>query len=597
MKKLTLTNKILYGVAAIFLFWLGDWMGNTYQMTEGTTTQKITAAVDVTSFLAHPFRLSFMPFSLLCGLGAVALAALIAVCVVFSKHRLMPQKEYGSARWGNETDIAPFVDADPHNNLPLTATEKLSLAPRMKVTPDDNYNRNKNLLVIGPSGSGKSRGVAKPEMLEFNSNYVVTDPKGELLDSMGNVFLKQGYKVKVFNLKDRDKSDYYNLFAYLKTEDDILVITKNLIANLKDDPRVKNSSDPIWEEGMTAVLEALIGYTLFELEPAERNMSSVMTLFNLMEVQDNNPHFMSRLDVLFEDLERTKPDSFACKQYHIYKMAASKTAQSINVSLGLRMSVFNIPSIAKICADDTLALHELGGEEKVVLFIVLPDTTKAFNFLAAVMYQQLFNLLVEIADHSPGHHLPRHCRFILDEFPNIGQIPDFEILISTIRSRDIAVTIIYQSLAQMKSQYKDDWVTILENCDSLLILGAGSNPENLEFYSKLLGKATIEVLNTSENRGGQGSYTKSYQALGRELMTPEEIRTMKRGWCLLIISGLPPFLSRKYDLERHPNYHLLEEETDPVFDFAARGEAELTKFMAGVKTVNTVTLANQINSL
>ena len=598
MKKMTLGNKILYGVAAFFLFWLGDWMGNAYRLAEGTATQKITAAVDVASFMAHPLRLSFLPFPLLCGLGTALLAAFIMVCVVLGKHRLMPQKEYGSARWGNETDIAPFVDADPHNNLPLTDTEKISLAPRMKVTADDDYNRNKNLLVIGPSGSRKSRGVAKPEMLEFNSNYVVTDPKGELLDSMGGAFLKQGYKVKVFNLKDRSKSDHYNLFAYLKTEDDILVVTKNIIANLKDDPRVKSSSDPIWEEGITALMEALIGYTMFELEPAERNMNSVMTLFNLLEVQDNNPHFVSRLDVLFEDLERVKPDSFACKQYKIYKMAAPKTAQSINVSLGLRMSAFNIPSIAKICADDTLALHELGGDEKVILFIVLPDTTKAFNFLAAVMYQQLFGMLVEIADQRPNHRLPQHCRFILDEFPNIGQIPDFEILISTIRSRDIAVTIIYQSLNQLKSQYKDDWVTILENCDSFLILGAGSNPENLEFFSKLLGKATIEVMNTSENRGGQGSYTKSYQALGRELMTPEEIRTMRRGWCLLIISGLPPFLSRKYDLVKHPNYHLLEEEgDDPVFDFAARGEAELTQFMSGVKTVSTVTLANQINSL
>ncbi len=261
-------------------------------------------------------------------------------------------------------DIAPFVDADPQQNLPLTATESLSLSPKMKVTANDNYNRNKNVIVFGPSGSGKSYSVAGPQLLQFNSNYVLSDPKGELLDTYGNVLLAQGYTVKVFNLKDRYKSDHYNLFAYIKNEDDILVVTKNLVQNLKDDPRAKTTADPIWEEGMTALLEALIGYVFYEEKPENRNMNSVMTLLLMLETSDSNPNSVSQLDLIFEDLSIRKPESFAAKQYKLYKMAPGKTAQSINVSLGLRMSAFNVPSIADICADDTIDLRELGSEKK-----------------------------------------------------------------------------------------------------------------------------------------------------------------------------------------------------------------------------------------
>lgn len=519
-----------------------------------------------------------------------------AICVKYSKHRLMPQKEYGSARWGGPEDIAPFLDENAQNNLPLTASESLSLSPKMKVTANDNYNRNKNVIVFGPSGSGKSYSVAGPQLLQFNSNYVLSDPKGELLQEYGNVLLSQGYKVKVFNLKDRDKSDHYNLFAYIKNEDDILVVTKNLVKNLKEDPTAKSTADPIWEEGMTALLEALIGYVFYELEPEERNMNSVMTLLLMLESQGDGPNSVSQLDLLFDDLSINKPDSFAAKQYKLYKMAPGKTAQSINVSLGLRMSAFNIPSIANICADDTIDLRELGSEKKVALFVVTPDTTTAYNFLAAVMFQQCFQILVDIADHRPDKRLPRHLRFLLDEFPNIGMIPDFQILISTIRSRDIACTLIYQSLNQLKSQYKDDWATIYENCDSMIVLGAGGNPENLEFFSKALGKATIEVMNTSENKGSQGSYTKSYQALGRELMTPEEIRTMPRNWCLLMISGVAPFYSRKYNLKDHPNYHLVEAEGGKPFDYDRRAEQSFADFISNVKDVKTVNLCAENNN-
>lgn len=485
--------RIWIPIAAVLCFWLGNWMGHTYELTEGTTTHRLAAALNLNSLLLYPFRLSADAFSLGCGIAATLMAGLIYLCVKYSKHRLMPQKEYGSARWGGPEDIAPFLNENPQNNLPLTASESLSLSPKMKVTANDNYNRNKNVIVFGPSGSGKSYSVAGPQLLQFNSNYVLSDPKGELLQEYGDVLLSQGYKVKVFNLKDRDKSDHYNLFAYIKNEDDILVVTKNLVKNLKEDPTAKSTADPIWEEGMTALLEALIGYVFYELEPEERNMNSVMTLLLMLESQGDGPNSVSQLDLLFDDLSINKPNSFAAKQYKLYKMAPGKTAQSINVSLGLRMSAFNIPSIANICADDTIDLRELGSEKKVALFVVTPDTTTAYNFLAAVMFQQCFQILVDIADHRPDKRLPRHLRFLLDEFPNIGMIPDFQILISTIRSRDIACTLIYQSLNQLKSQYKDDWATIYENCDSMIVLGAGGNPENLEFFSKALGKASYTV--------------------------------------------------------------------------------------------------------
>ena len=590
------TSRAVLAVAALLMFWLRNRMGGAYQTTNGTVTQKLAAALNLQLLLAHPLRLSADGFCLACGTAAVLLAGLVYLCVKYGKHRLLPQKEYGSARWGTPQDIAPFVDADPQQNLPLTATESLSLSPRMKVTANDNYNRNKNVIVFGPSGSGKSYSVAGPQLLQFNSNYVLSDPKGELLDTYGNVLLAQGYTVKVFNLKDRDRSDHYNLFAYIRNEDDILVVTKNLVKNLKEDPTAKTSADPIWEEGMTALLEALIGYVFYEEKPENRNMNSVMTLLLMLETSDSNPNSVSQLDLIFEDLSIRKPESFAAKQYKLYKMAPGKTAQSINVSLGLRMSAFNVPSIADICADDTIDLRELGSEKKAALFVVTPDTTTAYNFLAAVMFQQCFQVLVDIADHRPDHRLPRHLRFLLDEFPNIGMIPDFQILISTIRSRDIACTLIYQSLSQLKSQYKDDWATIYENCDSLIVLGAGSNPENLEFFSKALGKATIEVMNTSENKGSQGSYTKSYQALGRELMTPEELRTMPRNLCLLMISGVAPFYSRKYDLQKHPNYPLVQAQENQPFDYDRRAKMRFADFIRNVKDVKTIDLCAENNN-
>ena len=404
-----------------------------------------------------------------------------------------------------------------------------------------------------------------------------------------DVLLSQGYDVKVFNLKDRDKSDHYNPFAYIHDTDDIVVVAKNLIKNMKEDPRQKNTADPIWEEGSTSLLEALLAYVHFEQPPEMHNMNSVMELFVLMQHR-YGPQGRSQLDDIFEDLAMEKPASFAARQYGLYHMAPDKTAQSIDVSLGMRMSAFNIPSIMKICEDDTIHLEELASDKKVALFVVTPDTTTAYNFLAAVMFQQCFQILVHTADNREDHCLPRHVRFLLDEFPNIGMIPDFQILISTIRSRNIGCTLIYQSIAQLKSQYGDDWGTILENCDSELVLGGSNNPESLEFFGKQLGKRTIEVLNTTENLGAQGSFSKNYQVASRDLMTPEEIRTMPRNRCLLMISGVVPFYSYKFDLKKHPNYALVEKEGHRPFDYERRAENNFVAFMKNVQEINNIEL-------
>ena len=502
--------------ASLGCFWLGNRVGVLYVSAAGTVTQRLAAAVNLSKIVLHPLQLSPAPIPVGCGVGAALLAGLVYLCIKYSGHRLVPQKEYGSARWGTAADIAPFLHEKESENIPLTATESLSLAMKMPVTAENNYNRNKNVIVFGPSGSGKSYSVAGPQLLQFNSNYVLSDPKGELLDTYGNVLVSQGYDVKVFNLKDRDKSDHYNPFAYIHDTDDIVVVAKNLIKNMKEDPRQKNTADPIWEEGSTSLLEALLAYVYFEQPPEMHNMNSVMELFVLMQHR-YGPQGRSQLDDIFEDLAMEKPASFAARQYGLYHMAPDKTAQSIDVSLGMRMSAFNIPSIMKICEDDTIHLEELASDKKVALFVVTPDTTTAYNFLAAVMFQQCFQILVHIADNREDHCLPRHVRFLLDEFPNIGMIPDFQILISTIRSRNIGCTLIYQSIAQLKSQYGDDWGTILENCDSELVLGGGNNPESLEFFGKQLGKRTIEVLNTTENLGAQGSFSKNYQVASRDM--------------------------------------------------------------------------------
>lgn len=586
-------------VGCLLAFWSMNRAGFLYQSSQASGINRLLETLNALTqqLLLHPLWLALDGVSILWGTCAAALVCLAYLYVIFGTRPRLPGKEHGSATWGTDATIKPFLDSDSKNNIILTETESLSMSSRMKRTDEDDFNRNKNVLILGGSGSSKTRGHVKPNILQMNCNYALTDPKGALLKECGHALAENGYTIKVFNLKDRAESDHYNLFAYLENEDDVVKIAKNLIKNMKDDPNGMPPNDPIWEEGMTALIEAVFGYVLFELLPQERNMSSAMQLFSLLSIDGNSEKFVSPLDMVFRRLQAQKPDSFAVKQYQIYKMAPPKTAQSINISLGLRLSAFNIPSIAKITSDDTLNLKELGEDKKVALFIVLPDTTRAFNFLAVVMYQQLFDMLVTQADSRPEQRLPRHVRFILDEFANIGKIPDFEILIATIRQREISATIILQSMSQLKSAYKDDWETIVNNCDTFLFLGGVSTPDSLEYVSKKLGKATIETISTSDTRGTQGSFQKSYQLLGRELLTPDEVGRLKRRYCILFISGVAPFYSRKYSLEKHPNYHLLSD-ADPknIFTYERRKEYAAQSFLSTVSDVEDISLS-ELNNL
>lgn len=571
---------------ALLVFWLFNRMAEQYRIAPGQAVEKLEKATELKVIFRHPFQLSFFGSDLLWGLLAAAVIAGIYIYFFTARRPRMPGKEYGSAEWGNEETIKPLIDANPDNNIILTETERLSMSGRMPRTSEDDFNRNKNVLIIGGSGSGKTRFYVKPNLLQMNCNYVVTDPKGALLQECGHALAANGYKIKVFDLKNRENSERYNMLAYVHNEDDIVKLAKNIITNLKPDPRVQSSGDPIWEEGMTGLLEALISFVMTELPEKERNMVSVMELFRLLSIQVEDGKEICPLDNVFNDLKKRKPDSFALKQYEIYKMASPKTAQSINVSLGLRLNSFNIPSVARIVADDDLNLDELGTDEKVALFIILPDTTRAYNFLAAVMYQQLFDILVMKADTSGSFRLPRHVRFILDEFANLGQIPDFEVLIATIRQREISVNIILQSLSQLESLYKNDWRTIVDNCDTFLYLGGVASTDSLEFVSKRLGKGTIETTNITEQHSGQGGMSKSLQLIGRELMLPDEISRMKRRYCILIITGLPPFFSRKYNLEKHPRYALLEDaDKNNRFDPARDGALAFFSNVKGVMDI------------
>lgn len=589
-KEKNLIQWVVFGVVAGYLGNRITWL---YASCSGSAVDKLSAALDVmTSILERPLFFSFSAPALIGTFVGVVAVYLCYVYFVLSAHHLMPGKEHGSAEWGTPEDISPLQDKDPMKNVLLTDTEGLSTSGRLPVTKDNDFNRNKNTILVGGPGSGKTRYFVKPNLLQMNCNYIVTDPKGSVLKECGYALASHGYKIKVLDLVHMDQSDHYNPFAYMQTEDDVLKTAKNIITNLKENPRQSSSSDPLWEEGMAGLLEAIMAYVLFELRPEEQNMNSVMEIFRLTQVKENVPDYVSPLDILFEDLKKEKPDAFAVKQYEIYKMAAAKTAESINVSLGMRLASFNIPSVHKLMSNDTLALEDFTKDEKVALFIVTPDTTKAYNFVAAVLYQQLFDILIRAADNAPGSRLPRHCRFIMDEFANIGQIPDFEAILATIRSREISAVVILQSIGQLKSMYKDDWATIIDNCDSLLYLGGSKTMENLEFFSKLLGQKTIEVMNTSESHGAQGSFSKSYQSLGRDLMTPAEIQCMPRRYCLLFITGLPPFYSRKYDLVRHPNYGLLSD-ADPANSF----DINRRDILAAINFLSDVSVCRELNNI
>ena len=506
--------------------------------------------------------------------------------------------EYGSARWGTAADIAPYIDPVPDWNIPLTRTEGLTMTSRPK---QPKYARNKNILVIGGSGSGKTRFFVKPSIMQMHSSYVITDPKGQLLKETGKMLLHgapkldengkpvrdsrgkviyEPYRIKVLNTINFSKSMKYNPLAYVRSEKDILKLVNVIIANTKGDG--EKSSEDFWVKAERLLYCALIGYIWYEAEPEERNFITLLDLLNACEAREDDETYKSPVDILFDDLAKKQPEHFAVKQYVKFKMAAGKTLKSILVSCGARLAPFDIKELRDIMTEDELELDTM-GDRKTALFLIMSDTDTTFNFVIAMLQSQLFNLLCDKADDFYNGRLPVHVRCLLDEFANIGQIPNFDKLIATIRSREISASIILQSQSQLKTIYKDAADTIVGNCDSTLFLG-GKEKSTLKEISELLGKETIDLYNQSENRGSQVSHGLSYQKLGKELMTQDELAVMDGGKCIFMLRGVRPFLSDKYDLTRHPNYRYTAD-ADPknVFDM----ERYMKKQRAVVKPTDT----------
>ncbi|HHS3433368.1 TPA: VirD4-like conjugal transfer protein, CD1115 family, partial [Streptococcus pyogenes] len=461
-------------------------------------------------------------------------------------------REYGSARWGNEKDIEPYIDKKFENNVLLTQTERLTMNNRPK---NPKYARNKNVLVIGGSGSGKTRFFVKPNLMQMHSSYVVTDPKGTLVLECGKMLERNGYEIKILNTINFKKSMRYNPFAYLKSEKDILKLVQTIIANTKGEG--EKSTEDFWVKAEKLYYTALIGYIFYEAPKEEQNFTTLLAMIDASEVREEDENFKNAVDYMFEALEKEKPNHFAVKQYKKYKLAAGKTAKSILISCGARLAPFDIQELRDLMKEDELELDTL-GEKKTALFVIISDTDDTFNFVVSIMYSQLFNLLCDKADDEYGGRLPIHVRCLLDEFANIGLIPKFEKLIATIRSREISACIILQAQSQLKSIYKDNADTIVGNCDSTLFLG-GKEKTTLKELSESLGKETIDLYNTSETRSNQKSFGLNYQKTGKELMSQDEITVMDGGKCIYQLRGVRPFLSDKFDITKHKNYKFLED--------------------------------------
>ena len=494
---------------------------------------------------------SFHPIDLCVGVAAALLIRLIVYVKGKNAKKFRKNLEYGSARWGRPEDIALYVDPKFENNVILTQTERLMMSNRPK---DPKTARNKNVLVVGGSGSGKTRFFIKPNLMQLHSSYVVTDPKGSIAVECGKLMLRNGYKVKIFNSINFKKSHHYNPFAYIHSEKDILKLVTTLIANTKGDGK---SGDDFWQKAETLLYTALIGYIHYEAPEEEQNFATLIEFINAMEVREDDETFENNVDLAFKELAQREPNHFAVRQYKKYKLAAGKTAKSINISCGARLAPFDIQELREITMYDELELDTL-GDRKTALFLIMSDTDSTFNFLISMIYSQLFNLLCEKADDVYGGRLPVHVRCLIDECANIGQIPNLEKLMATIRSREISACLVLQAQSQLKALYKDNADTIIGNCDSSIFLG-GKEPGTLKELNQALGKETIDTFNTGESRGREVSHSLNYQKLGKDLATIDELAVLDGGKCILQLRGVRPFLSDKYDITRHPNYKYLSD--------------------------------------
>ena len=533
--------------------------GEAWRLAEGKELgDKIMSMMGTISVaFANPLP-SLHPLDLLVGLCCGAGLRLAVYLRGKNAKKYRHGMEYGSARWGTPKDIEPFMAPKFADNIILTKTERLMMSNR---PPDPKNARNKNVLVVGGSGSGKTRFWLKPNLLQCHSSYVVTDPKGSIVVECGNALLKNGYKLKILNTINFSKSMHYNPFAYVHSEKDILKLVTTLMTNTKGEG---SGGDPFWEKSERLLLTALIAYLHYEAPVEEQNFATLLEMLNTMQVSEDDETYQNPVDLLFEDLGKKKPNSFAVRQYKLYKLAAGKTARSILISCGARLAPFDIQELRDLTMYDELQLDTL-GDKKTVLFLIMSDTDSTFNFLISMVYTQLFNLLCDKADDVYGGKLPIHVRCLIDECANIGQIPNLEKLVATIRSREISACLVLQARSQLKAIYKDNADTIVGNMDSQIFLG-GSEPTTLKDLSEMLGKETIDAFNTSDTRGNSPSYGTTFQKMGHELLSRDELAVLDGGKCILQLRGVRPFLSDKYDLTQHPNYKLTSD-CDPKNTF------------------------------
>ncbi len=546
LKKLLILN-LPYGILGAVATNLGE----AIRLTAGTNAAERIQSLILDGCFGRAFSNplpSLHPFDLLIGTAVGGGLRLAVYLKGKNAKKYRHNQEYGSARWGTPADVEPYVDPVFENNVILSQTERITMNSR---PANPKYARNKNLLIVGGSGSGKTRFLIKPNLLQMHSSYCVTDPKGTVVNEVGNALLKNGYRLKIFNTINFKKSMHYNPFAYVHDEKDILKLVTTLIANTKGEGK---GGDEFWEKAEKLLYSALIGYIHYEAPEEEQNFSTLLEMLNAMEVREDDEEFKNPVDLMFEELAERDPDHFAVRQYAKYKLSAGKTAKSILVSCGARLAPFDIKELREITAYDELELDTL-GDKKTALFLIMSDTDATFNFLISMVYTQLFNLLCEKADDVYGGRLPVHVRCLIDEAANIGQIPNLEKLMATIRSREISAALVLQAKSQLKAIYKDNADTIIGNCDSQVFLG-GSEQTTLKDLNATLGKETIDTYNTGETRGMSPSYSMNYQKLGHDLMSIDELAVMDGSKCIVQIRGVRPFLSDKYDLTKHPKYYL-----------------------------------------
>ena len=564
-----MTTRIPRSLFLNFVYLLPFYVANKFAqifrlLQGGDVLNRFIAIFSNLKFIGQYPWLSFNLQDLISGLLFAGLMKLVVVVNGQNRKKFRKGTEYGSARWGTAQDIAPYIDKDPRNNIILTKTESLSMDSRQK---NPKRARNKNVLVVGGSGSGKTRFFVKPNLMQMHSSYVVTDPKGTILTECGRMLKRNGYHIRVLNTINFKRSMHYNPFAYIHSEKDILKLVNSIIINTKGEG--EKAGEDFWIKAERLYYSALIGYIWYEAPEREKNFTTLLEMIDASEAREDDESFKNPVDELFDELEEKSPDHFAVRQYKKYKLAAGKTAKSILISCGARLAPFDIQELRELMSYDEMDLDTL-GDEMSALFVIISDTDDTFNFVAALLYTQLFNLLCDKADDVYGGRLPIHVRCLLDEFPNIGQIPRFERLIATIRSREISACIVLQAQSQLKALYKDHAETIVGNCDSMLFLG-GKERTTLKEISELLGKETIDLDNTSENRGREKSHGISHQRMGKDLMTQDELAVLDNSKCILQLRGERPFLSDKYDITKHKNYQFLADANQELaFDYKKR---------------------------